>query len=120
MWISQQFARNAQVTPSVQSGRITLNDNGSVEAVSTGVQRSIGLCAPYGYMYSAPNGADMLLVSCAGEQTAIGVPMSADALKSGEIKIKAASGAFIYLKNNGSVVINGLEINRNGEIEYEE
>jgi hypothetical protein len=58
----------------------------------------------------------MLLSKGDGQQAAIGTLMNGGTVKPGEIKITASSGAYIYLKSDGSVVINGMEIDRNGVI----
>lgn len=115
MWISRQIMK-LQEQPTVQTGVSTLNRNGEVDAVSTGADRNINIYAPYGYSFSLPAGVDMLLTKSDGEQAAIGVLMKNSNVRPGEVRITAASGAYIHLKDNGSVVINGLEIDRDGEI----
>lgn len=115
MWISKQIIKSPN-QPTVQTGISTLNRNGEVDAVSTGAERNIHIYVPYGYSFSLPTGMDMLLTKGDGEQAAIGVLMKNNGIKAGEVKITAASGAYIHLKNNGSVVINGLEIDRDGVI----
>ena len=115
MWISKQITK-AQETPTVQTGTSTLNSNGQVEAVSTGAQRNISIYSPYGYCFSLPTGAQMLLAKSDGQQVAIGTLMNSDGVAAGEIMIKSQSGAYVHLKNNGSVIINGLEISRDGVI----
>ncbi len=115
MWISRQLVKE-QSEQSVQCARVTLNSNGELEAAASGIERGVNMCVPYGYNCSMPAGTNMLLTHCDGEQTAIGAIMSSEKLNQGEIKISSEGGAFIYLKNNGSVVINGLEIDRNGVI----
>lgn len=118
MWISEQMTKTQSAIP-MQTGISTMNNNGQVEAVSTGTQRDINIYSPYGYCFSLPIGVDMLLAKSDGSQAAIGTLMKNDGIKAGEIKIASASGAFIHLKDDGSVVINGLKINRNGVIENE-
>ncbi len=115
MWISRQIAK-AKDTPAVQTGKSTLNSNGQVEAVSTGTERNISIYSPYGYFFSLPAGEEMLLAKSDGHQAAIGTLMNIDEIAAGEIMIKSSSGAYVYLKENGSVIINGLEINRDGVI----
>lgn len=115
MWISRQFTEN-QGDPLIKPGISTLNSDGRVEAVSTGVERDVSIYSDYGYCYSLPSGTEMLISNCSGQQAAIGMLTSCNGLKSGEIKITAESGAYIHLKDNGSVIINGLEIDNNGVI----
>lgn len=115
MWISRQINKNYS-EPSIQSGRVTLNGSGGLEAVSTGVERSVDVFSPFGYFYSVPANTDMLLARFDGRQGAIGTAMESEALDVGEIKITCPSGAYIHLKNDGSVVINGTVISKTGEI----
>ncbi len=115
MWLSRQIT-NTEESPAVQTGISTLNSNGEVEAVSTGAERNINIYSPYGYSFSLPKGTDMLLTRSDGRQTAIGVHMKSSGVKSGEVRITAESGAYIHLKRDGSVVINGLKIDRDGVI----
>ncbi len=119
MWISRQFSKH-QTQPTVQAGISTMNSEGRIEAVSTGTERDIKMYAPYGYSFSVPAGVEMLLSRCDGQQSAVGVLMNGAEVRCGEIMISAASGAYIYLKHNGSVVINGLEIDRNGVMHSEQ
>lgn len=116
MWISSKLSSESNDT-GVHTGKSTLNAKGSVEAVSTGVDRGVRIYAPYGYDFSLPAGTDMLLAQCDGEAVGLAVPCKSGAVKTGEIKITASSGAYIHLLQDGSVVINGLKISRNGVIE---
>ncbi len=118
MWISRQFTEK-QEESLIRPGMSTLNSDGKVEAVSTGAERDVSIYSDYGYCYSLPSGTEMLISNCSGQQAAIGTLLSSKELKSGEIKITAGSGAYVYLKDNGSVIINGLEIDKNGVIASE-
>lgn len=115
MWISKQVIRQNSI-PAAECGTVTMNSSDGIEAVSTGTQRSIQLYAPYGYYCNIPEGERVILTQSSGEQAVLGVLSSPGALKSGEIKLCAPSGAYIYLKNDGSVLINGLKITREGKI----
>lgn len=116
MWISRQFSKSVK-EPTVQSGKSTLNGAGGVEAVSTGTERNLDIYAPYGYCFSLPAKSDILLTKYDGTQAGTGVLMEERGLENGEIEIHSLSGAYIKLKNDGSVEINGLTVGRNGEIE---
>lgn len=116
MWISRQLAQEKQETPPIQTAKVTLNNTGEDNGVSAGSERGVKLCSPYGYCFSLPAGESLILTHCDAQQTAIGVTMAAKGLKTGEIKISSESGGYIYLKNDGSVIINGLEINSDGVI----
>lgn len=121
MWISKKLAaENQQDTPFVQSATVTLNNGVDVEVSSTGTERGVGICSPFGYSFSLPAGERLLLTHSDGEQTAIGVLMDSGKLETGEIKISSPFGSYIHLRKNGSVVINGLEINKDGVIVSDE
>lgn len=116
MWISKQIVKESNEPPA-QTGKSTLNNNGSVEAVSSGVNRDLRLISPYGYSFSLPAGTELLLMKADGSQLGIGVPANTSSLKTGEIKITAKSGAYIHLCDDGSISLNGLRINSNGGID---
>lgn len=116
MWISKQMSKEPE-EESIQTGRSTLNSDGSVEIASSTVSRDVDMYAPYGYSFSLPPGNNVLLAGNNDQQAGIGVNVDCSGLKTGEIKITGASGGYIYIRFDGSVVINGLIINRNGVIE---
>lgn len=119
MWISRQTVKDSEPEP-IQTGKVTMSGNNSIEAVSSSPQRNIDIYSPYGYSYALPSGVNMLIARCDAKSAAAGVLMNPVELKAGEIKISSAGGSYILLKNDGSVVINGLVINKNGEIENSE
>lgn len=120
MWISRQLSRRGSYDEQMQTGVSTLNSNGSIEAVSTGTERDIKVYSSYGYSFSPPAGVRMLFTKTDGQQSAVGVLMNSGSTEPGEIRIEADSGAYVYLKKDGSVIINGLEINKNGVINNEQ
>lgn len=115
MWISRQV-KDKTAENQTQTGRVTLNSSGKLEAISNGVDRNIDSFLPYGYSSAVPQGEEVLLTKSDGEQVALGVRCDSNRLQSGEIKITALSGAYIHFKANGSVIINGLEITKDGDI----
>lgn len=115
MWISKQITKEASI-PTLQTGKSANASKSSSDVSATISQRNIEFYSPYGYRFSLPNNINVLLAHDAGKQYGIGVLQRGDELESGEIKIIAQSGAYIHLKNDGSVVINGLEIGKDGVI----
>ena len=76
-----------------------------------------GVLSPYGYISlpavgsegrAVPDGEDRYLLA--------GIAADADGLEAGEVRISSAGGAYILLKSNGEVVINGLVIKADGTI----
>lgn len=115
MWISQQINSGAE-QPVIQVGKVTLNSNNQMEAASTSAQRSVQMFSPMGYSYAVPAGSSLVLAESDGEQVALGIPMDNSTLKTGEIKIANQQGAYIYLRADGCVEINGLVIGVGGQI----
>ncbi len=115
MWISKQIIKR-ESQPVNQCGRLTMNVDGSIEAVSSGMERSIEVYAPFGYHTSIPSGEELLLSQGGGSQVCIGVKNDDSSLLEGEIKIEADGGGYVYLKNDGSVEINGLIITKEGKL----
>lgn len=115
MWISRQIIKEEK-TPAVECGEVTMSANGNVEATSTGVERNVDFYAPYGYNFCVPKGEKLLLTQGGGEQVCIGVESDSSNMECGEIKIISLSGAYIYLKNDGIIVLNGLKISKEGKI----
>lgn len=117
MWISRQLSQNGSAQSGIESGRSVSSGDEGVNVVSTGAEKDVVLFSPFGYSFSLPSGESVLSARNASAQAIIGIEMSGKGLRQGEIKITAASGAYIHLRDDGSVVINGLEINKNGVIE---
>ena len=61
--------------------------------------------------------AEVLIVNSASGAAVAGSKMKTQGLAQGEVEIRSLGGARILLKNDGSVVINSLVINRDGEFE---
>ncbi len=99
----------------MQTARVTLDEGGDIEAVGVGVDRGVSLFTPYGYTCRLPAGEEVFIAKNGGMQAGLGVRMK-ESVKSGEIKISSPFGSYIHLKSDGSVVINGLVIDKNGTV----
>ena len=55
-----------------------------------------------------PKGEKLLLTQGGGEQVCIGVESDSSAVGYGEVKITSLSGAYIHLKNDGSLPKKGI------------
>lgn len=101
-----------------QIGKVMLSGDERVGVSANLDAQSAIYAAPYG-VYAKPCEGDhlLLLPTADGKYVSLGV-MSAHAnLKSGELMLKAASGAYVWLKETGEVEINGLVIDKNGTIQ---
>lgn len=114
MWLNEKMMKK-NVSPEIESGNITLS-GAEVEAVSTTHRRAVDVYAPYGYSSMIPTGEEVLLVSGGSVSSVAGTKMKSPALKRGEVEIASKGGAKIRLLNDGTVLINGFEITKDGEI----
>lgn len=116
MWISKMIASKS-ANERAEKGRVITNDDGHMEAGSSLFSKDISEYAPYGYQVSVPTGEEVIILNSTDGQVALGTKSAADnVLHNGEIKISSKGGANIVLKNDGSVVINSLVIDKNGVI----
>lgn len=115
MWLSRNFKSTEQ--SAAETGVITLNKDDITEANSSMPSRGAQCFSPYGYSARIPVGDEVLIVNGSSGSAVAGVKMNAGTLEQGEIEIKSLGGATILLKNDGSVVINSLVIDRDGNIE---
>lgn len=116
MWISRMISSKTS-DEKAEKGRVISNYDGNMEIGSSLLSKSISEYTPYGYNVSVPIGEEVIIVNSTDGQVALGTKSDASArLENGEIKISSKGGASIILKNDGSVVINSLVIDKNGVI----
>lgn len=122
MWLSKKINKKEQSF--AETAVITSAKAGKTEATSSLCAKDISSYAPYGYSYAVPFGEEILMINGKNGGAGAGTKMNgADTLENGEILIKSLGGASLYLKNDGSIVVNdcitvrkdGTVINRNGE-----
>lgn len=114
MWISKRLSE-AITQPRAERGNVTIaNDNG-VEAGGTVTTRGVQCYMPYGYTSTPPVGKEVMMLPSSDGQVIIG-SKSDSHCNAGEVVISSLGGARIELKNDGTIVLNSLVIDRNGEI----
>ena len=105
-WLSNR--KNTRAASDIYSGKVS---SGQYSVIGDGETRDIGLCSPGGYSWKPGINESVIVVRTGqeGETRSIvgrdNVPM--EEISPGEVYIKSSGGAYIYLKNNGDVVING-------------
>lgn len=114
MWMSKMLAKNENVR-TAEKGSVTLSSD-ILEASGTVKTRDIESYAPYGYQSAPPVGEEVMLLPSSDGQVSLGSKVSCSQLEAGEIRLCSKGGASIVLKNDGSVVINSLVIDKNGVI----
>lgn len=115
MWISKRL-RSAMQEPKAERGSVTLSDQNEIEAGGTISTRNMDAYLPYGYNSTPPVGEEVMLLPSTDGQVLIGTK-NYTKCESGEIVILSQGGARIELKNDGTIVLNSLVIDRNGVIQ---
>ena len=95
MWISQKVGALEQPSAQIQVGEV-LSNTGSLSIQAVGQYSAVPLAAPFGITYVPPKGTKVVLLE---EEDTV--------LCAGELMLRSSGGAYIHLKNNGDVVING-------------
>jgi len=115
MWISRNYIPQGG-SAAAEAGTVTIGGTDSLEAASTVRAREICHYAPYGYCSAVPGGEEILLINGSAGAVSAGVKMRNANLKPGEICIRSLGGAEIVLKNDGSVIINGVTFTKEGAV----
>lgn len=117
MWMSKKISHSVK-NDSAEKGRVTLS-NKQIEAGATVTRRNIDCYTPYGFNSLPPVDEQVIMVPSSDGTVVLGTLNNPENIESGEVELRSLGGAYILLKNNGDVVINGLVINRQGVIENE-
>lgn len=114
MWLSKRFDKDKKQM--CEKGVITVSGNSKINTSSTKVFENVFNYSPFGYSYYAPYGNEVLLLKNDLETACVGTKMKDKNLSSGEINICSILGDGITLKNDGSIILNGITIDKNGKV----
>ena len=117
MWMSKRIVATSEKEVA-EKGKVTLSDN-QLEAGATVTRRNIDSYAPYGYKSVPPVDEDVIMLESNDGAVVLGALSKDEDIESGEVKISSLGGAYIILKNNGDIVLNGLGIDSRGVIQNE-
>lgn len=117
MWMSKRIVATSEKEVA-EKGKVTLSDN-QLEAGATVTRRNIDSYAPYGYKSVPPVDEDVIMLESNDGAVVLGALSKDEDIESGEVKISSLGGAYIILKNNGNIVLNGLVIDSRGVIQNE-
>lgn len=117
MWMSKRIVATSEKKVA-EKGKVTLSDN-QLEAGATVTRRNIDSYAPYGYKSVPPVDEDVIMLESNDGAVVLGTLSKDENIESGEVKISSLGGAYIILKNNGDIVLNGLVIDSRGVIQNE-
>lgn len=117
MWMSKRIVATSEKEVA-EKGKVTLSDN-QLEVGATVTRRNIDSYAPYGYKSVPPVDEDVIMLESNDGAIVLGALSKDEDIESGEVKISSLGGAYIILKNNGDIVLNGLVIDSRGVIQNE-
>ena len=117
MWMSKRIVATSEKEVA-EKGKVTLSEN-QLEAGATVTRRNIDSYAPYGYKSVPPVDEDVIMLESNDGAVVLGALSKDEDIESGEVKSSSLGGAYIILKNNGDIVLNGLVIDSRGVIQNE-
>lgn len=120
MWLSKQLSTPAAESAAAEFGSVTMEGNRTA-VVTEGEKRGIATIFPGGYAYRVQTGETVAVLHCGNKELIQGILSETvpEALEPGEIKISSAGGAAIFLKNDGSILLQG-DVTVSGTLTTEE
>jgi len=109
MWISDYISRNKQ-QPRADHGVVSKPGSGSVSVRTFAEMRDLPMVAPYGVAYCPPQNKRAVVMPLTDGQACVGVLAEHKELAPGELLLFSSGGAYIHLRGDGKVIINGKEI----------
>lgn len=116
MWLSKIISKTNE-SDRAERGMVTISSGEETEILASVLSRNVYSYAPYGYNSVPPVGEEVILVPSSDGQVSLGTKINMDSLENGEVKISSKGGATIVLKNDGTIAINSMIINKNGVIQ---
>lgn len=96
--------------------QVSYSDDTGFDVVGDSEISGALVLAPRGVAYRPCVGDHLLLQPVQGANACVGAVVSTQGLKPGELQLTSSGGATILLKQNGEIHLNGLIINKKGEI----
>ncbi len=102
MWMAKQIARTEKKSPAADLSQVAAK-----ETIRPGTVSELLFCSPPGISYKASAYARGILLDTSVGTVCPGTLMENQNIEEGELYLFSQGGAYIYLKNNGEVEING-------------
>ena len=115
MWLSKKLAQAGGRTKTAGVAEVTGAAAGRVTLQGESEYREVVLLTPYGISCLPPEGTEGVLLPVEQGRVCVGFPARGADLQPGELLLRSAGGAFLHLKNNGEVEINGTVIPKKEE-----
>lgn len=109
MWLMNYITKNSMTVPIAVKGNVSNTNDGDLSIESSEQHKQLRACLPYGVYSVPPIGARAVVLPLDDGEINIGTISSTGEIEAGEIMLKSSGGASLYLKNDGTVLINGEE-----------
>lgn len=120
MWLGKKFSAEESIKPAESASITACNGTLLSASGSCSEYRDMPVFSCYGITSKPVETTQALVIPFEDSGACVGFLSSSDeSLNSGEIQIKAPSGAYIKLCSNGTIIINGVVFNQNGTMQYE-
>jgi len=118
MWLSKKAA-GRQNAGQAAVARVTMG-GASLGVFRETEERRVPLFAPGGYVWRPEAGEELLVLRCSGETCAVGEEMGErpEGMLPGEVMIRSKGGASLFLRNDGTIEING-DVSLTGNVRIE-
>lgn len=106
MWLMSYITNNSIRKPGAVQGSVITGGQGT-SIIESAEHKKLEQCLPYGIMSTPPNGKNAVALPLGDGEVSLGVTDNEFNTEPGELALFSQGGAYIILKNNGNVVING-------------
>ena len=118
MWLSKRTTQRPTDDGTIV-GEVTIGGE-RAGVYMGGERRDLMVCAPGGYFWMPKVGDETLVIQCVdGMKLCAGLPMekAPEGMEAGEVTIRSAGDAVLWLKNDGSMEVRGdVELTGNVQI----
>ena len=110
MWIAENLSKNSINKPTAERGNVVMSEIGNNAIIASGEHIGLDFVTPYGIVSIPPVKEKAVVLPLADKEVCVGVISEVSSVQPGEILLMSKGGAEVYLKNDGSVYINGVKV----------
>ena len=114
MWVSREIVSGEKEKNNVFFGKVTDASSAGLNVQADIENRNIKTASPYGIVSVPEVGSKVIMTKVEDEFLLSGSIQDNASLEPGELMLYSAGGASIVLKNDGKVLINGVEYTQEG------
>ncbi len=116
MWINRAL-NQAENTESAHVGTVTNVNGNNIDIASNMQLLNVPLVCGVNISSIPVQGQEVVVLPAKDDEYyCIGQPLISKDICEGETKISSSGGAYIWLKSNGDIILNGVTITKSGKI----